>query len=278
MNQSIKLPDGRHLGYTEYGVPHGNPVVFFHGAPGSSHIHADMDKIVTQREIRLIAVDRPGYALSNHKPERTLLSWADDIAVLTDALGIDHFSVIGFSGGTPYALACAYKHSDRVQKIALAGSLAPLNAPGIMECLNPTVSGIYSLAQSNPDGLRATFAAIAPSPDTLLVNVSALTGAWDKKVLTERATEFGLEYSQMLSNGIDGITSDFIIYSGDWGFPIAEVKAGVHLWTGTLDQNTPPAMTHYLASQLPNSHTQMLQDEGHFVLYGHWDEILMSVA
>lgn len=56
------------------------------------------------------------------------------------------------------------------------------------------------------------------------------------------------------------------------------IETEVHLWSGTIDQNTPPAMTHYLASQLSNSHTHVLQNEGHFVLYGHWDEILKSVT
>lgn len=277
-NQSLTLSDDRRLGYAEYGMPNGSPVLFFHGAPGSSSLSADMLEIATRCNIRLIAVDRPGYGLSNPHAGRTFLSWADDIAVLMDRLGIKHFSIIGFSGGSPYALACVYKLSDRVQKIALVGSLAPLDEPGIMECLDPIVSGIYSLAQSNPDELRATFASIAPSTETLLVNLSTLTGEWDKKVLLERATEFSLEYAQMLLNGTEGVASDYILFSGNWAFPIAGIKTEVHLWSGTLDQNTPPAMTHYLASQLANSHTHVLKNEGHFVLYGHWDDILKSVV
>ena len=32
---TITLPDGRTLGYAEYGAPSGKPVFFFHGIPGS---------------------------------------------------------------------------------------------------------------------------------------------------------------------------------------------------------------------------------------------------
>jgi hypothetical protein len=33
-------------------------------------------------------------------------------------------------------------------------------------------------------------------------------------------------------------------------------------------------MTNYLSSRLPDSRTFMLPDEGHFALYGYWEEIL----
>ena len=79
---------------------------------------------------------------------------------------------------------------------------------------------------------------------------------------------------QTLRSGVEGIASDFVLASKDWGFPLDGINAGVHLWSGTADQNTPPAMTTYLSSILPNSRTFMLPDEGHLSLYVHWEEIL----
>ena len=273
----IVLPDGRKLGYTEYGVASGNPVLFFHGAPGSSHIHADLVAIAAQNNVRLIAVDRPGYGLSDPQPNRTFLSFTDDINVLTGSLGVWKFSVIGFSAGSPYPLACAYKFPDKVSKIALAGSLAPVTEPGVMEGMSPTASEIYALAQSNPDGLRATFSAIAPTANVLLGVMSASTGDWDSKILHARTTEFELEYTQALLGGVEGMVSDFILNSGNWGFPINACKAEVHLYTGSLDQNTPPRMTEYLSRELTNSYLHLFQNEGHFILYNHWEEILKAV-
>lgn len=271
---SIQLPDGRRLGYAEYGVPNGRPVLFFHGSLGSSYIHADMAEIAKQRSVRLIAVDRPGYGLSDSHAGRTFLTWADDIATLTDILGAKHFSIVGFSSGNPYALACAYKLPDRVQMAALAGALIP----GVTEGIPPMMGQLYALAQTNPAELRKTIAAVAPSAVALAEVAVAAVSDWDREVLNNRAAQFELEYSQALRQGTEGIASDFIVFSGNWGFPIKEIKTEVHLWSGTQDQNTPPAMTHYLASQLPNSHIHVLQDEGHCALYGHWDEILKCEA
>lgn len=270
----IPLADGRKLGYAEYGAPNGSPVLFFHGSPGSSYIHADMAEIAARHGIRLIAVDRPSYGLSDPQPGRAMLDWPDDIAALTDTLGLQRYAIIGFSGGSPYALACAYKLPGRVAKIALVGAFAPAGAPGVMEGMSPAVSGLWALAQANPDELRNTFAAIASSPAALVEAMSASLPEWDKIEVNKRTAEFEAEYARTLRSGVEGVATDFVLISGSWGFPLDGIKTEIHLWCGTVDQNTPPAMTNYLSSILPNSRTFMLPDEGHLSLYVHWEEIL----
>lgn len=277
-NQFILLPDGRRLGYAEYGEPNGRPVLFFHGAPGSRHIHTDMSSIAAQHDIRLIAPERPGYGLSDPKPGRLMLDWPDDIALLADALGITQFAIIGFSGGSPYTLACAYRLPSRVTKIALVGTLAPLNVPGVMEGMLPAVSGLYALAQANPEELMNTFAAIAHSPTALVEAMAASASGRDRSVINGRRPEFETEYTQTLRSGIEGVASDFVLASRNWGIPLDSINTETYLWCGTADCNTPPAMTAYLASQLSNSHTFMLPDEGHFVIFGHWEEILRQLV
>lgn len=266
------LADGRQIGYAEYGVPNGNPVLFFHGAPGSRNIHADMADIAARRGIRLIAIERPGYGLSDPQPGRALLDWPDDIAALADALGLQRFALIGFSMGSVYALACAYKLSGRVTKIALAGAFAPLSVPGVLEGMSPMVSGL--LAQTNPEELSNSLAAVAPSPLALVEAMSASATEWDKNMINARRDEFVMEYTQTLHNGIEGFVSDIVLASGSWGFMPGSIKTEACLWSGTGDQNTPPAMTRYLSRQLPNCHAFMLPGEGHFALYRHWEEIL----
>lgn len=267
---SFLLPDGRNLGFAEYGVASGKPVLFFHAAPGSSYVHKDMAEMAAQCGVRLIGVDRPGYGLSDPHSDRTFLSWANDIENLTDKLEIAQFSIIGFSGGCPHALACAYKLPERVQQVALVAALVP----GVTEGIPAMVSGLYALAKSNPDELRRTFASLAPSAAALLGVVAASVGDCDKKVVTERAAELERDYTRTLQCGIEGIASDYIVFSGSLGFSLEGIGAKVLLWSGTADQNTPPAMVQSLASQLSNSKIFMLPDEGHLALYKHWDEIL----
>lgn len=64
--QTFQLPDGRALGYAEYGASHGKPLFYFHGWPSSRIEFAGLngDKIASELNVRVIAVDRPGFGLS----------------------------------------------------------------------------------------------------------------------------------------------------------------------------------------------------------------------
>jgi len=125
----LKLKDGRNLAFEQYGAENGIPVVFQHGLGDSRLARHPDDKLTTKAGIRLITVDRPGYGESSPHHGRTFLNWLPDIEQLTDYLKIDRFGVLSHSGGSPYALAIAYKLKDRVSKVVLASPLGPLNIP-----------------------------------------------------------------------------------------------------------------------------------------------------
>ena len=73
-----RLRDGRRLGYAEYGDPAGFAVVNCHGGLACRLDVAAADGVARDAAIRLISADRPGVGLSDPKPGRTVLDWADD--------------------------------------------------------------------------------------------------------------------------------------------------------------------------------------------------------
>src|SRR5947209_6959948 len=112
--KTFQLHDGRALGYVEYGNQKGKTLFYFHGHPGSRLEARFLAKQAMQTGVRLIGVDRPGMGLSSYKTGRRFLDWPDDVIELADGLQIERFAVAGFSGGGPYALACAFKISHRL--------------------------------------------------------------------------------------------------------------------------------------------------------------------
>ena len=64
-----RLPDGRRVGYADYGDPDGFPVFALHGTPGSRTMFRLADASAALKGLRLIAPDRPGYGLS-YRPAR----------------------------------------------------------------------------------------------------------------------------------------------------------------------------------------------------------------
>lgn len=90
----LTLPDGRTLGYAQYGLLTGKSVFYLHGFPGSRLEAAGFDDLCLEFGIRLIAVDRPGMGWSSPHPGRTLLDHPKDIEALAKHLELDDYSVL----------------------------------------------------------------------------------------------------------------------------------------------------------------------------------------
>lgn len=274
-DQFLHLPDGRRLGYAEYGVSSGRPVLFFQSAPGSRYqVHVDLAAAAARQGVRLIAPERPGCGLSDPQPGRNLRDWAADVAAMTDTLGIERFSIIAFSIGGIYALVCAHDMPARVERIALAGGLAPADVPGLTEGMSAELTGLYALAQSDPQGLRAAMTPLAQSPAGLLAAMLEPMPDWDKMIAGQLGGHFAADFAEALRHGVDGIVSDLVLASRPWGFSPEDIQTEVHIWQGTEDRNAPPAMAKYLATVLPRRGLFMLPGEGHLSLFARGDEIL----
>jgi pimeloyl-ACP methyl ester carboxylesterase len=74
-NQSIKLNEGRTLGYAEFGELTGKVVFHFNGAGGSRLERPGDESILNNLDIRLVTTDRPGHGLSDPQSDRKLLDW-----------------------------------------------------------------------------------------------------------------------------------------------------------------------------------------------------------
>ena len=282
LNQTIKLKDGRTLGYAEYGAPEGKPVFYFHGSP-SSRLEARLfHETPTRLGVRVIAVDRPGLGLSDFKRGRKFLDWPDDVIELADALGIDRFAVMGVSGGGPYAAACALKIPQRLTAAAIVSCFGPYDVPRITDgiarpnrlnwLLARRAPWLYRLflgqmmvrpARRDPDGTISRFAASVPEPD--------------KKVLAQPGV--GQMFMDMIieavRSGTRGAAWDSKLLTRPWGFRPQDISMEVHLWHGEADINAPPAMGRYVASAIPNCRAKFLPDEGHISLFiNHIGEIL----
>ncbi len=132
-SQIMKLSDGRRLGYAEYGDLNGRPVFYIHGNLGSRLEAAFVEEEkLRDLGIRLICIDRPGMGLSDYQSDRQILDLPNDILELTNHIGLAkrQFTIIGGSGGGPYALACAYKiPSDRLRSCGVVSGLGPCQLP-----------------------------------------------------------------------------------------------------------------------------------------------------
>src|SRR5262249_42625658 len=93
--QTLRLRDGRRLGFAEFGRPDGQPCLYFHGHPGSRLEAEVAHEPAASAGFRVIALDRPGYGLSDFEPARTILAWSRDVEAVGALCGLA--GVVGWS-------------------------------------------------------------------------------------------------------------------------------------------------------------------------------------
>ena len=119
----LKVSGGHELYYEESGNPHGRPVVFLHGGPGSGCTDK-MRQFFNPDAYRIVLFDQRGSGKSRpHASIKNNTTWdiVNDIEILRAALQIHRWQVFGGSWGSTLALAYSQKHPERVTEIILRG-------------------------------------------------------------------------------------------------------------------------------------------------------------
>ena len=277
----LQLRDGRTMGYAEYGEPAGRPVLQFHGTP-SSRLLCPNPAITAALGVRHIILERPGFGLSDFRPGRTLLDWPDDVEDAASLLGLERFALVGASGGGPYVAACAYKMPHRLTAAAICGGMAPIDAPGVRASLPPIRRTGAALGRWAPWLLRPLLWLTQNpqrSPDRFLARYTSHNLEPDRTLLADPGfrTMLRANYQEATRQGMAGFAWDVRLVSKPWGFRLEDIASPIHLWHGDKDTSTPQAMAEHMARAIPNSRLTVLPNEGHFLLFTRWKEILSSL-
>jgi pimeloyl-ACP methyl ester carboxylesterase len=279
---TIRLRDGRRLGYAEWGDPVGRPLFFFHGWPGSRIEGCLGDEAARARGVRLIAIDRPGMGLSDFQQRRTLLDWPDDVVQVAVALGLDRFAVLGISGGGPYAAVCAWKLSDRLTGAGIVSSLAPLDVPGAVASMGRQNRLVFQLVGHVAILGRVLMAAMAVSVNRRRDHIleRGVAAAVDKEFLRRPEVRkiLGESLSEAFRRGSRGAAWEMGLYARPWGFPLGDIRTPVYLSHGEQDANAPVTMGHYLATRIPECRASFYPREGHLHFLNRLPEIFSAVS
>ena len=280
----IRLHDNRLLGYAEYGVATGYPVIFFHGMPGSRLEGALGHEAAMRQNVHLVAPDRPGYGLSDFKPRRRILDWADDVVELAEALGIGRFAVAGISGGGPYAAACALRIPHRLTHAAIISGVGPFEAPGATEGMSRQNRALFAMARRLPPLARASLSvmgAVAKRwPQRAIGQMKRSMPAADRAVLERdgNADRFVADMSEAFRRGSRGAAWEAQLYANPWGFRLEDITMEVQVWQGGEDVKVAPSMGRYQAQAIPNATLTFYEHEAHLLGITHLDEILAGIT
>jgi pimeloyl-ACP methyl ester carboxylesterase len=275
LNQQIKLPDGRRLGYDERGPENGTPLLYFHGSP-SSRLESKLyisNELLRSLNVHLIAVDRPGLGLSDFQPNRRLLDWPQDVLNLADQLNIERFAILAYSGGGPYGAVCALSIPHLMTRVGIVSGTAPFNQPGLTDGIPANNLRYFALSIERPWlgrlMLRMIGATARFAPNKMVANAHAALPEPDRLALDEPEDRAGFlsMILDALRQGPRGAQHDTRLMVTDWDFRPQEIQMPVLLWHGEMDKNAPIAMGRFMANAIPKCEVKFYPGEGHLSLF-----------
>jgi len=281
IEKQIKLVDGRYLGYAEYGISDGFPVLFFHGLPGSRFEAQKLHQAAMDSNIRLIGLDRPGMGLSSPQKNRTVVDWANDINEFTNHLNIEKLSVMGHSGGAPYVVACAHQLPQKIYKAVIISGIAPLTIKDAVTSLSKQQRQMFWMIRYCPFLLNIMMRLSQKSfqkPERLKNMIKQLPDA-DKVIFnnTHYRDEILMSLQEAFRQSIKAVVNDFKLLPKPLEIELHDIKCPVVIWQGRKDRQAPVKHAQIYAETIPDATLKLLDNEGHIsILYNYGKDILES--
>jgi pimeloyl-ACP methyl ester carboxylesterase len=281
----LVMRDGRTLEVTEYGDGAGHPTFFFHGLIGSHHQASYVSEEAGRRGIRIIAPNRPGVGRSEFVERKNALESVADVEDVAQALHFDEFSLIGISGGTPYALAALSRLSRRVKTVTVISGMGPMRLPGALRGMHRRRRIALEVGSRFPysakRGFQKALERFRADPDKLLRRLIATWSLPDQLVFERKAVYdlFMQDLHQVFTVGTGPITlaHELTLYR-NYGVSLRNLPHDkrITLWHGLSDNIVPPSMACKMALALPNCEAHLVTG-GHFVAVDIANQIIARV-
>jgi pimeloyl-ACP methyl ester carboxylesterase len=262
----------------QYGEPDGFPVFFFHGLIGSHHQASYIDEPARREGLRIIAPNRPGVGRAGFTTRSSAHEAIPDIEDIAHALSLAEFSVIGISGGAPYALAALHRLETRVRTATLISAMGPVRVAGALRGMRRSDRIGFEIASRMPRLAKRTFRSWSEifryDPRRFLERFIAKLVPSDRALFRAGALYdlFQQDLHQLFveGRGPESLAQEVVGFR-NFSLRLETLPADrpVALWHGLDDDLVPPAMSYEMARRLPNC-------EAHFVPGGHF--VAMAIA
>ncbi|NOH03789.1 MAG: alpha/beta hydrolase [Chloroflexi bacterium] len=282
----IALPDSRQLWYAEFGSPDGFPVLYFHGSPASRLEPLLIgDEVLRNLNLRIIAPDRPGIGRSTFQPNRGISDWPNDVVALANALKLEKFSIIGNSGGAPYAAVCAARIPERIHSVVIVSGGWRMDSPEAKADLPFINRLVFVFADKVPFMLGMMFKMMTASGDgernQELAQMKQRMPPADFAAFENpgRIEALHRMIREAMRHGTRGAVWDMRLYVREFGFELSEIRIPITLFHGEQDANAPIALTRRMAANLPAAQLITYTNEAHLsTLCNHVNEIAQALV
>jgi non-heme chloroperoxidase len=271
--QMIPLEDGQQAWVVDTGPDDGMPALFIGGTGTSATAVRLVEFLSSARKklgIRLISIDRPGYGSAPLDRAAGYDDFAATALAVLDTFSVDRFSIVGISGGGPYAAAVAARASDRVRSIHLGAAYTG----------DPIAGRLLQLYELRPDVRRAIAASSVADPeawwdfpeDAAVNRIPGFIGA----AVADSVRAFHADDG---TADPEGLIHEFDLFCTPTATDVSAVTAPVFLYYGDEDTKVPSAFAEQWVERFPNVVAdRRFTGVGHDVHYRHWGQVLVDIA
>jgi len=266
----VRLRDGRTLAYVEWGTGAGPVIVLCH--PSAGVVPAGWE-VAGDMGLRVVSPDRPGTGRSGFQAGRSIMDWPPDVAELMTQLGVEHFSVVGVSACTAYALSCGVLLGRRLDRLGIIAGTVPHqdNPAGLARLtMSDREAALRELrlgAQQVVDDIPASVRRLGerPDPDGSLYRRPDVQAAGIAASLNT--------YRQ----GVEGPAYDALLRLLPWGFAIGDIVRPCLWWHGEADSVVPPSLIKRAIAREAKYELQLVPDAGHGICITHVGPFLLDL-
>ncbi|OHX37038.1 alpha/beta hydrolase [Methylomonas sp. LWB] len=239
------------IAFSQFGAADGQPVIYFHGTPGSPDECEIFDLHGKQHQLTIICYDRSTIA-PRLQGDAYYQCIAEEIA---NKVGANPVDFIGFSIGAFIALQVCRAMNGQVRSLHLVSAAAPMDAGNFIDAA--AGKAVFRLAQNHPSAflrLARVQGWLARRFPGLLLRILFSSATGEENTLAEDKT-FRTAMTKTLKTSFKrdslGYARDIIAYVQPWKATLADISVDTHIWHGAADNWSPVAMADYLASALP---------------------------
>lgn len=239
------------LAYTDRGI--GLPVIFLHAFPLNRRMwDGEIQALLAEQRYRLVALDWRGFGESEISPSSskplvsTMDLFADDLAGLMDALGIQQAVLCGLSMGGYVAFACARKYPQRLLGLILADTRPDADT----SAARPNREQMAQLAESQGSGAIADL--------QLPRLISDYTRQHHPEVETRVRQLIETATPQGIAAALRGMAS-----RADSNDLLASITCPTLVIVGAEDALIPPQIAENYAAQIPAAQCVVIPHAGH---------------
>lgn len=231
------------IGYDDIGQ--GPPVVFLHAFPLDRTMWAPQTSALAAH-YRCLTIDARGFGESSATPPFTVDRYADDVAAVLDARGVNRAVVVGLSMGGYVAFAFWRRHRDRARALVLADSRA----------MADTADGRER---------RRELMQVARRDGPAVVAERQIVGLLGKTTRERRPDVVDLARQIMRRSSVEGIVGalEALLARPDSTPTLATISAPTLIVVGEEDAITQPREARAMHAAIAGSRLEVLAGAGH---------------